>query len=271
MSADTKRSEAAQGPADPDAPRAREEESDLDRAIAKYGRIGLPVATVVLAGVAGKVQGPPAAVLVLAGGALIAVIALLWASIRTLLGETPLSGADAYALGTPRAEEEQKRAVLRALKDLEFEHGVGKISDEDYRELVAKYRAEAKRLLRQIDDDALPRRAKVEALVNARLVQEGLLAPEAIAPAPKASSEPKPFPKAESPAKAKKGKKGKQAEPEKVGAPTKSEPAEEKMATRVCSACETVNDADAVFCKKCGKRQESEAAEATPNDAEEAS
>ena len=33
-------------------------------------------------------------------------------------------------------EEEQKRAVLRALKDLEFEHSVGKIDDADYAEML---------------------------------------------------------------------------------------------------------------------------------------
>jgi hypothetical protein len=247
--------------ADEDAPRPTEEESELDRKLAQYARIGLPVGTVVLAGLAGSTQGPSAAVLVLAGGTLIGVISLLWASVRTLVGETPLSGADAYALGAPRAEEEQKRAVLRALKDLEFEHSVGKISDDDYRELVVKYRAEAKRLLRQIDADAEPRRAQIEALVNRRLRQEGLLEgghePEA-APAEasddgdeeEASPAPKPV---SAPLKGKKRKKTKgRAEPARAEA-SEPEAAEE---TRICSGCETVNDADAVFCKKCGKRQD---------------
>ena len=247
--------------ADEDAPRPTEEESELDRKLAQYARIGLPVATVLLAGLADSTQGPSAAVLVLAGGMLIGVISLLWASVRTLVGETPLSGADAYALGAPRAEEEQKRAVLRALKDLEFEHGVGKISDDDYRELVTKYRAEAKRLLRQIDADAEPRRAQIEALVNRRLRQEGLLeggeAPEAApaeasdddSDADEASPAPKPV---SAPLKGKKRKKAKGREPARAEA---SEP-ESSEETRVCSGCETVNDADAVFCKKCGKRQD---------------
>src|SRR5687767_13420751 len=104
----------------------------LEERLARDARLGLPVATLVLAAAAAVVLGPPAAILVLAGGALIAVIATFWASVRTLFGETPLAGADAYALGAPRAEEEQKRAVLRALKDLEFERSVGKISEEDY-------------------------------------------------------------------------------------------------------------------------------------------
>src|SRR5690606_17644433 len=66
--------------------------------------------------VVGFIQGAPAAMLVLIAAALITVIALFWSSVRTLLGEAPLSGADAYAIAAPRAEEEQKQAVLRALK-----------------------------------------------------------------------------------------------------------------------------------------------------------
>jgi hypothetical protein len=119
---------------------SRDQPNDLEKKLAGYARIGLPVLTVGIALTAGFVQGPASAILVLAGGALIGVIAIFWASVRTLLGETPLSGADAYALAAPRSEEEQKRAVLRALKDLEFERSVGKISEEDYVELVARYR-----------------------------------------------------------------------------------------------------------------------------------
>lgn len=138
--------------------------------------IGL-VLMVPAAFVVGFIQGAPAAMLVLIAAALITVIALFWSSVRTLLGETPLSGADAYAIAAPRAEEEQKQAVLRALKDLEFERSVGKISEEDYAVLVTRYRAEAKRLLRVIDEEAKPRRDRVEHLVRKRLVEAGLAPP----------------------------------------------------------------------------------------------
>ena len=123
---------------------------------------------------AGVEFGPPGVVLLMVGAALVAVIAAFWSSLRTLLGESRLSSADAFALGAPRAEEEQKRAVLRALKDLEFERSVGKISDDDYAVLVARYRDEAKRLLRQIDQASLDQRAKAEAVVQRRLERAGL-------------------------------------------------------------------------------------------------
>src|SRR4051812_3965241 len=86
------------------------EPSELEQKLVGYAKLGVPVATLLGAFVAGMRLGPPGAVLVLAAGMLLAVIAAFWSSVRTMLGETPLSGADAYALGAPRAEEEQKRA-----------------------------------------------------------------------------------------------------------------------------------------------------------------
>ncbi len=261
----------------------RDEPNDIEKKLAEYARVGLPVLTVVVALIAGFVQGPASAILVLAGGALIGVIAIFWASVRTLLGETPLSGADAYALAAPRSEEEQKRAVLRALKDLEFERSVGKISEEDYVELVARYRGEAKRLLRRLDEEAQPRRERVEALVAKRLRREGL-AVEGAAPsateAPASEAEAEASKPVESDAadrksadtaaragKAKKRKKGREpATSEAAEAPQSAAAiAAPAAATRTCAACGTKNDPDAVFCKKCGARQEA-IAEATASD-----
>lgn len=287
----------------------RDEPHNLEAKLAEYARVGLPVLTVAIALTAGFVQGPASAILVLAGGALVGVIAIFWASVRTLLGETALSGADAYALAAPRSEEEQKRAVLRALKDLEFERSVGKISEEDYVELVARYRGEAKRLLRLLDDAAGPRRERAAALVAKRLRREGLGEPGVGGyrgdPKPTGESDDEPIkPAADttdddvndvndvntdadsadsadsadradradrnrdrkgagSDAKPTKGKKRKKPrDPAAVTAAAPEAPAPE-AATRDCAACGTKNDPDAVFCKKCGARQEAEAAATT--------
>lgn len=235
----------------------------------------VPVAVIV-----GMIQGAGAAFLVLIAAALISVIALFWSSVRTLLGETPLSGADAYALAAPRAEEEQKQAVLRALKDLEFERSVGKISDEDYAALVAKYRAEAKRLLRVLEEDAKPRRQKVEGLVHARLVEAGLetmpatarsVAPDEPSTDPrprkkkrratgKAPSEPLPRTVEIEP----EGTDGEDAAPGQkpsvdttwksvVTMKTKESPTYAPP-TKKCAECGAQNDLDAIFCKKCGSK-----------------
>src|SRR4051812_24159787 len=117
MSLPDEPTEVAAPPVDPSA--EPDDGGALEARISEYLKLGLPAATLAGAIVGGVLQGPPAVILVLAAGALVSVIVIFWASIRTLAGETALSGADAYAFGTPRAEEEQKRAVLRALKDLE--------------------------------------------------------------------------------------------------------------------------------------------------------
>lgn len=244
---------------------SRGSDSPLERQIVHYARFGVPLAALVGAGVAGLVAGPPAAILVLAGGALVAVIAIFWASLRVLLGETPLSGADAYAIGAPRAEEEQKQAVLRALKDLEFERSVGKISDEDYADLVAKYRAEAKRLLRVLDADAQPRREQVAALVARHLRRAGLKddgdvdAPEQGDDA--AASEPEGAAAEARPAKRKRVR-ARPPEQERAPEPATDGESDEAAATEeraaapalACAVCGTLNDEDAVFCKKCGTK-----------------
>jgi hypothetical protein len=135
-------------------------------------RAALPVATILTSIVAAFVVGIEIALLVVAGGALIGVVALLWASVQSLTGEAPLTLEEALGLGAPSAEEEQKRAVLRALKDLEFERGVGKISEEDYADLSARYREEAKRLMQALDQSSEPERARVDKLVEERLALE---------------------------------------------------------------------------------------------------
>src|SRR5262249_33242273 len=148
--------------------------------------------------------------------------------------------------------EEQKRAVLRALKDLEFERSVGKISEEDYRVLVGQYRAEAKRLLRMLEEDVQPAREAVEALVAKRLRRAGLLDEEASAPAP--DSKP---PKSEGGVTAASSPTAKRKRKPKDGSPTaakKSQAPADAASTVVCAACGAANDSDAVFCKKCGKR-----------------
>ncbi len=132
----------------------------------------LPLVTLVGAAAAGATLGVEIALLVIAGGALVGVIALLWASVQSLTGESPLSLEEALSLGAPSAEEEQKRAVLRALKDLEFERSVGKIGDEDYRELSTRYRAEARRLIAALDAGGADERAEVERQLADRLRAE---------------------------------------------------------------------------------------------------
>jgi len=64
-----------------------------------------------------------------------------------------------------RLAEERDRA-LAALKELEFDHRTGKISDADYRELVTPLRRQAAEALRALDPprkDAQPEREDIHA------------------------------------------------------------------------------------------------------------
>jgi hypothetical protein len=186
-------------------------EAELEQAVALTERIeralrwGLPIASLGSALVVGFRYGLGTAILVLAGGVLLGVIAILWASVRTLAGDAPITLEEAVALGAPSAAEEQKRAVLQALKDLEYERSVGKVADADYEELLGRYRAEAKRLLRAVDEDLAPLRAKANAYLTEQLGRsDGAALPG--------------------------------------GAKNR----------RACPTCQAENDADALFCKKCG-------------------
>ena len=86
-------------------------------------------------------------------GAFIAVIAVALVAAPFLLEPQPeddrlreLGEGDRRTL---EVAEEKDRA-LAALKELEFDHRTGKLSDEDYRELVGGYRRAAAAALRSL-------------------------------------------------------------------------------------------------------------------------
>jgi hypothetical protein len=174
------------------------------------------VLCVVGAVVVGVVASLGSALLVLASGALLGTIALLWASVRTLSGDAPLP-VDLEALAARRHTVddlgEQKTRVLRALKDLETEHALGKIDDADYGSIVARYRDEAKTVMRQMDLEVAPLREEAERLAREYLQKKGAAAVEPVAPN------------------------------------TASPPVDARPS---CPSCKTSNDPDAAFCKKCG-------------------
>ena len=92
----------------------------------------------------------------LALGALLAVVAV-WFVARPFLRspdrEQALAEPDRAAQERLALEEERDRA-LAALKELEFDHRTGKISDEDYRQLVGPLRREAADALRGLEPRA---------------------------------------------------------------------------------------------------------------------
>ena len=55
---------------------------------------------------------------------------------------------------TRAALERDKLLALRAIKELEFDRAMGKLSDEDFKEMAGRLRAKAARLMRQLDAGA---------------------------------------------------------------------------------------------------------------------
>jgi hypothetical protein len=198
-------------------------------------RWAAPLFTLLAAITAGTFYGVQLVVLTLAAAALLLVIWLLWSSVQALAGESELTFEEAFSLGTRTAEEEQKRAVLRALKDLEYERSVGKIGEDDYHEYAARYRAEAKRLIQVLDENLAEGRKQVELELARRLSKVAGASAENGAGVEKESS----------PASSE--------EPEGSAKILEKSEESKAAATRECGECQAKNELDARFCKACGK------------------
>jgi hypothetical protein len=211
-------------------------------------------AVVVTAGCVGATAGLGPSLLVLAGGMLLGVVLLFWSSIGRLTGESPLTLEEAIGLAAPSPEEERKRSILRALKDLEYERSVGKISEQDFAELSGRYRADAKALLKLIDAESAPLRQRAEERLAARLRQEKL-APKKKKGASVATNGPTET-TSESKSDGAPPTAAETAADDGDGSEAASVPAVDGevslVGTSKCPACSTSNDADAVFCKRCG-------------------
>lgn len=216
----------------------------LDR-LAGSAPVLAPFLVVVAAAIVGVTLGLGPSLLVIAAGMLVAAISGLWSSLGRLTGESPLTFEEAVGLGALSPEEERKQSILRALKDLDYERSVGKISDADFAELTQRYRSEAKQLLQAIAAADAPRREKAEKQLAARLKQEGVVVSKTGKPRTDAKREP--------------------ASERQLTDTLPEDPGEAVAAASVtpppaasadgktdCGKCGTRNDADSSFCKRCG-------------------
>jgi hypothetical protein len=89
--------------------------------------------------------------------AAVTVAALLYVARPFFRGPERSATARAVAVAGERLElvEERDRA-LAALKELEFDHRTGKVSDRDYRELIGPLRRRAVETLRSLEPDETP-------------------------------------------------------------------------------------------------------------------
>ena len=112
--------------------------------------------------------------------------------------------------------EREKMLVLRSIKELEFDHAMGKVSAKDFEEMSGRLRARAMALMRQLDIEA-GYRELIERDLKARLNSAGDRA--------------------------------------RRERPARSVPAAapDVKAAGAC-ACGTANEADAAFCKRCGAK-----------------
>ena len=101
-------------------------------------------------------------------GAVLAVLAVLFVARPFLREPAPVSDRldEPGELERRRLElvEERDRALI-ALKELEFDHRTGKITDEDYRDLVGPLRRRAAEALRALEPRA---EARHEHLASSR-------------------------------------------------------------------------------------------------------
>jgi len=153
-------------------------DAELDeRRVARLVARGLPVLTLLGALGTGLFLNAAMAILVLAGGVLLGVIALFWASLRVLSGDAPLP-EELEALDTGGhavdALAERQKMLLRALKDLDNERAVGKLDDDDHEQLARRYRAELTDVMKRIDESLAPHRTKAEEAARAHLAKVGL-------------------------------------------------------------------------------------------------
>jgi hypothetical protein len=142
-------------------------------------------------------KGQTAAAIVLLSLTVFAAAAIGFTALRTF---GPLAGVFRSGSHTPRTGgrtratlEREKSLALRAIKELEFDRAMGKVSEKDFTEMSGRLRARAARIIRQVDAGGTYRE-RIEKEIEKR-----------------------------------------------VG-----------RVTNACPACQSANDLDARFCKKCG-------------------
>jgi len=159
--------------------------------------------------------------LFIAIAALALVLALLafWQSLRVLLLAEPGALDESSSPDARLGLINEKATLLKALKEIEQEREFGKISEQDYEALNARYRERARHVLRALDSQLGDFRKQAEALVEEQLAKES-------------SAE--------------------NASPDAIV--DQKAPATDTHSSRVsCPFCQIDNEADAAFCKKCGK------------------
>ena len=116
-------------------------------------------------------RGQSPAAIILLSCAVFAAAYIGATALRTVLPLTGPPPADAPEVLGDRARgalEREKTLVLRSIKELEFDRGMGKVSEKDFAEMSARLRSRAARLMKQLDAGSLYR-SEIEKEVERRL------------------------------------------------------------------------------------------------------
>jgi ribosomal protein L40E len=155
------------------------------------------------------------------------ILYLVFRAAQALVREPEAREAEVVTGWRRKELEREKRSLLKALKELDFDFEMGKVSKKDFEEIGSHYRVRAIRVMRQLDDAGGDYETMIARDVAARLRKSGDAG--AVAGAAPGSS-------------------------------AATAAAASAMAPGTCPKCATRNDEDAEFCKKCGSKLRTEAA-----------
>lgn len=182
---------------------------------------GAAMVLLLLVTVYGARVDAPTIALSIAAAALIHALARLYAVARALAAPDQMAAVGRGAGSFTQAElRDEKRRLLRAIKELEFDRGMDKLSQQDFDAVIATYRLRAIEVMRALEggQEVHPELAKILKERDGGAAERPVVTPEKV----------------------------KEAEP---GSPQLG-PLD--VTTRICVQCSGGNDADAKFCKHCG-------------------
>ena len=120
-------------------------------------------------------RGQSAAAIILLSCAVFAAAYVGASALRTVLplvGQPPEEAPEVVGDRARAALDREKTLVLRSIKELEFDRGMGKVSEKDFAEMSARLRSRAARLMRQLDAGSIYR-DQIEKDIEQRLAKSG--------------------------------------------------------------------------------------------------
>jgi hypothetical protein len=147
--------------------------------------VSLPLGLAATACVVLLAQGarvtPAFALLVLCAGLCGAVVMGLWHSARAFCGQAAADETTTNLDARHRDElSREKMLLLKSLKELDFDHAMGKVSDRDHDEMAERLRARAVRLMKELDERP-DYRSRIEHELESRLGRAAEAAPRCAA------------------------------------------------------------------------------------------